>query len=258
MKKSILTICFLVLSAIAFAGSDVERAQMGKKSNGNWVVSSGNVGIGTTAPSALLQVGAGKFNVLSGGNVGIGTTGPTAPLETNAGVTTNVNAIKVTGNINNYLQYNIQNGNSGATASSDIVATADTGNETTNFIDMGINSSGFTQAVGAALDGYLYTSSSNLILGTTAAKEIKFFTNNVNSLTGQKMVITSAGNVGIGLTNPNAKLEVNGDTEIVSTGAFYIGDNATDGSWRFIRSGNNLVIERRESGSWVTKSTVSA
>lgn len=37
---------------------------------------------------------------------------------------------------------------------------------------------------------------------------------------------------------------------------FYFGDPTTDGSWRIGRSGNNLVFERRESGSWVTKQTI--
>lgn len=34
---------------------------------------------------------------------------------------------------------------------------------------------------------------------------------------------------------------------------FYIGDSATDGSWRFTISGSNLSVQRRESGSWVEK-----
>ena len=36
--------------------------------------------------------------------------------------------------------------------------------------------------------------------------------------------------------------------------AVYIGSPTTDGSWRFIRSGDNLAKQRRESGIWVTKS----
>lgn len=38
----------------------------------------------------------------------------------------------------------------------------------------------------------------------------------------------------------------------------YFGDTATDGTWRIGRSGSDLVIERRESGSYVTKQTISA
>lgn len=36
----------------------------------------------------------------------------------------------------------------------------------------------------------------------------------------------------------------------------YFGDAATNDSWRIVRSGNDLVFERRESGSWVTKGTI--
>jgi hypothetical protein len=39
-------------------------------------------------------------------------------------------------------------------------------------------------------------------------------------------------------------------------GAFYLGNETTDGSWRFIRSGNNLVAQRREATVWVTKNTI--
>jgi hypothetical protein len=33
----------------------------------------------------------------------------------------------------------------------------------------------------------------------------------------------------------------------------YFGDKDTNGSWRLIRNGNNLQIERRESGIWEAK-----
>ena len=48
------------------------------------------------------------------------------------------------------------------------------------------------------------------------------------------------------------------DIQTASDKAFYFGDKTTEGSWRLIRSGNNLVIERYESAAWVTKSTISA
>ena len=38
----------------------------------------------------------------------------------------------------------------------------------------------------------------------------------------------------------------------------YFGKTDVDGTWRIGRSGNDLVIERRESGSYVTKQTISA
>jgi len=38
--------------------------------------------------------------------------------------------------------------------------------------------------------------------------------------------------------------------------AFYIGDKATEGSWRIVRSGDNLLMQRLESSVWVTKDTI--
>lgn len=73
-----------------------------------------------------------------------------------------------------------------------------------------------------------------------------------------RMTVLSDGKVAIGNITPTSLLDVNGDIEVVSTGAHYFGDPTTDGSWRIVRSGNDLVIERRVAGSWVTKSTIAA
>ncbi len=43
------------------------------------------------------------------------------------------------------------------------------------------------------------------------------------------------------------------DNSIVTSDAVYFGGKTTDGSWRFIKSGNDLNAERRESGVWVDK-----
>jgi hypothetical protein len=40
--------------------------------------------------------------------------------------------------------------------------------------------------------------------------------------------------------------------------AIYLGEETTDGSWRIVRSGNDLVIQRLVLGTWTTKSTISA
>jgi hypothetical protein len=49
-----------------------------------------------------------------------------------------------------------------------------------------------------------------------------------------------------------------GDVAVDAAKAFYLGNPTTDGTWRMIRSGNNLLMERRESGAYVTKQTISA
>ena len=40
--------------------------------------------------------------------------------------------------------------------------------------------------------------------------------------------------------------------------AFYFGDKNTDGTWRIVVSSSSLVFQRRESGSYVEKSAVTA
>jgi hypothetical protein len=41
-----------------------------------------------------------------------------------------------------------------------------------------------------------------------------------------------------------------------NSGFIYIGSESVDGSWRFASSSGNLVIQKRVSGSWVTKQTL--
>lgn len=157
-----------------------------------------------------------KVRVSSTGNVGIGTSAfdATFPekLVVNAGATTSVNAIVGKGSINNYLQLNIQNQSAGTNASSDVVATADNGNETSNYVDLGINSSLNSSGVmGGANDAYLYNLGQNFLIGTgTAAKSLIFMTGGTALGTNERMRINGTGNVGIGNNNPSYKLDVNG------------------------------------------------
>jgi hypothetical protein len=58
-----------------------------------------------------------------------------------------------------------------------------------------------------------------------------------------------------GLTLTSA-LSVTGDVKVGMADAFYMGDPTTDGSWRIVRSANDLVFERLEVGVWVTKWTM--
>jgi len=91
-----------------------------------------------------------------------------------------------------YAQLNIRNLHNGSQASSDIIATADNGSETSNYIDMGINSSGFADYVGSANDGYLYSTGNDLWIGNvTSSKSIKLFTDGTGS-TNVRVTITSA------------------------------------------------------------------
>jgi hypothetical protein len=153
----------------------------------------------------------------STGNLGVGAAvsfNATAPekLLVNAGATTSYNAVVARGSVNNYFQLNINNQNSGANASSDVVATADNGNESANYVDLGINSSGYTAGTfGNADDAYLYTTGNNFVMGTAnPGMSLIFLTGGTSEAANQRMVITGAGNVGINNTAPNSTLQVTG------------------------------------------------
>jgi hypothetical protein len=78
--------------------------------------------------------------------------------------------IQSTGNANNYSQINFQNINPGTAASTDLVLTADNGNDTVNFLDLGIGGSNYAyEGYGAYYpnDGYLLTIGGNLLLNVT-------------------------------------------------------------------------------------------
>lgn len=83
------------------------------------------------------------------------------------------------GSVDSFSQVNHQNLSAGNNASTDFIATADNGNDTTNFVDFGINSSTYnlgTFTITGVNDGYMYSQSSNLAIGTAAAaKSVKFF-----------------------------------------------------------------------------------
>ena len=147
-------------------------------------------------------------------SVGIGTstfdgTNPER-LKIDAGTST-VNGLKVIGNINNYFQTNIQNLSSGTSSSADVVATNDTGNESTGYIDMGINSSGYTaNIVGLANDTYLYgTSTGNLLLGSASTNgALTFFAGGTNAYSNERMRIASSGNIIIGATTSDSMFSI--------------------------------------------------
>ena len=173
---------------------------------GNNVSSLQNIGTTSNYDLPVITNNTEKMRVTSVGNVGIGTStfSGTNPekLLVDAGTTTSVNAIVGKGSINSYLQLNIQNQSTGTSASSDVVATANNGDETTNYVDMGINGGNYTGGVmGTANDAYLYNMGQNFLIGTgTAAKSLIFMTGGTTQSTNERMRISGTGNVAIGTT----------------------------------------------------------
>ena len=114
---------------------------------------------------ATNRIGFSPDFVLVNNKVGIGTTNPLYVLTvatSGATATPSLNNViaDFTANTNSYSQINTRNASNGTSASTDIIATADTGTDTTNYIDLGINNSGFSVAGwtinGALTDTYIH------------------------------------------------------------------------------------------------------
>jgi hypothetical protein len=133
------------------------------------------------------------------------------------GYTGSINALAhFHGQQNGYVQVILQNSNGGNRASSDFVLENDVGTETVNFLDLGINSSTYDDpsfsAMGAG-DSYLYASNNDLVIGTASANDIRFITGGTTT-SEIRVEIDAGGNVGIGNTAPNARLQVTGTANI--------------------------------------------
>jgi hypothetical protein len=104
--------------------------------------------------------------------------------------------------VNSYAQKVIQNSNSGTSASVDFIVSNDQGTASTYYGDFGMNSSGYTgtgpfQAANAV---YLYSISTDLVIGTKSAHSLRLVTND-NAADSVTISPTSAvafnGNYGV-------------------------------------------------------------
>jgi len=163
----------------------------GNSSGTPWINGGNNVSslqsIGTTSNYDLpfITNNSEAVRISSTGNLGIGTTtfnsSNPEKLKINSGTGTNT-AIYSTGNVNDFLQFNLQNTSNGNFASSDIVATANNGTSGNVYVDMGINSQGYLSGSSSILNGsntaYLYATGADFYIGNGAQnKDLIFFTN---------------------------------------------------------------------------------
>jgi hypothetical protein len=137
-----------------------------------------------------------------------------------------------TGTKDGYLEIYAQNMSTGVSASTDIVAYANTGTETSSFIDMGINGSNTAKGYnyGGPLDSYVYNTGGNLYIGNNTAfyqpnspSQSVFFFSNANAT--PEMAITG-GRVGIGKTGSlTSMLDVSGSVFV--TGSLRVSQGIT-------------------------------
>ena len=166
---------------------------------------SGNVGIGRKIPNATLDVSgsvlitgsliissSANSAYIGGGNVGIGTTAPNAKLDVNG------NAI-ITGSL--LIGSDSSSGSTTGTASF-------WGASNTNVLVIGNNS-----VAGYANRAWAFRPVTNPLNGS--ATDLQFYEYGLN---GARVTFAgNGGNVGIGTTVPNAKLDVNGNTIITGS-----------------------------------------
>jgi hypothetical protein len=204
--------------------------------NGNTVAATTTIGTTSNHDVPFITGNIERMRLNTSGSFGIGAAAfdATNPekLLADAGTTTSYNVISGKGSIDNYLQLNIQNRSAGNTASSDLVASANNGTELLNYIDLGINSSGFNNTAYPVLDGintaYLYNTGNDFIIGNaTANKDLVFFSGGFDA-SKERMRITGTGFTGIGTTTPAEKLQVEGNIRLSGLNNAVFFDSSVD------------------------------
>lgn len=153
---------------------------------------------------------------------------PTATLQvgTPSGTTFANSLAQMYANTNSYAQLLLQNTNAGSAASTDLVLTADTGTDTTNYFDVGINSSTYADPAYTAVgfvDSYSIALGGNLaIIAGTSGKSVKFFQGGTLAANEVARFAPTTNNLLVGTTSDGAgtsKMRVAGVIES-TTGGF--------------------------------------
>jgi hypothetical protein len=153
------------------------------------------------------------------GNLGIGNTVPAAPLVIGAASGSFTNPlVQAASNANSWIQINAQNLNNGNNASTDLVLARSDSTDTTNFIDVGINSNAYSQAAFSIMQpgsGYVFVNGGDLSIGTQTNNNIIFHTGNTTAASEKLRInttgaiILAGGNVaanGVGIAFPNTQV----------------------------------------------------
>jgi hypothetical protein len=191
-----------------------------------------------TTPNSAYQVYLNVDSALGGGEAQLFTSAPTLQLYANSSLAVSIaSSLKVNvfqsltvqgagsppalSNVrlnaydtqNSYLQNNVQNLSNGTGASSDWIATCDVGTDTAGYVDLGVNSSTYSQpgswTINGAQDAYLYaqTGTIGFAIGTALAIPLIFFTGGTLA-SNEAMRLSAAGLVGVNQAAPAAQIDV--------------------------------------------------
>jgi len=120
------------------------------------------------------------------------------------------------GNVNNYFQVIATNANNGTSASGDYVVADDQGVGSNSYVDMGINSTQWSNTqwtINGPSDSYLYSHGGALAIGTAENYHTNFFANGTLA-NNEAMRIDSGANVNIGNTKAGATSLTIGNTTV--------------------------------------------
>ncbi len=166
-----------VAGTLALVGGATTQVQYN-----NAGVLAGGAGMVYNSTNNILTIGGGTLTYATGADFGLV-------------------SVKAAGNTF-YQGLTVQNTSAGTTASTDIIITNDIGTATTNYLDLGMNSSTYNEAaynISGANAGYLYAQSGALSIGTASANELVFHTGGTTSAQRRMAISGSASTVTIGL-----------------------------------------------------------
>jgi hypothetical protein len=151
---------------------------------------------------------------------------------------TNVVA-QFSGNVNSYSQINFENINSGNRASTDYIATADNGTDTTNYADFGINSSTFNDPVNypgyGPNDSYVHNHGGNLILNPeSAGKTIVLMVGG----TASSNVVATVSSTGVAVTG-----NVSATTAVIGGNIVIQGSNINSNAGRITINSADIDVD---------------
>jgi len=205
-----------------------------------------------------------RMRITDVGNIGIGTTSPSEKLEVAGAIKFGSNSSLPSAGISHYTNgyLYIKGGTSGAAIGNDDFSSAVyavdngslefyAGSSNKMHITSGGNVGIGTTTPVANLDvagGYIYAGPSDQIQirgvdnggidyyagdGTTFNIRTTAYNNPIvfSQVSGERMRITAAGNVGIGTNTPFYKLDVNGNVGIIGSNFLYFGHGAGNGAW---------------------------
>lgn len=181
-----------------------------------------------------------------------------------------------TDNVVGYTQIQLQNLSAATTSSIDLVLSTDSATDIAEYLDLGVNNSGYTTSgLWAAKDGYLYVQApesgngGNLVIGTSglAGRDIIFHTAGTAANNERLRIsddqITTTTNVGINVTPATQPLDVNGNIRLRSglydsnntagTAGFQLTSTGTGVSWTATKKTIGVSIDG--GGSVITTGT---